>query len=89
VLDILYIFITIKSNLLPPRSLTRAEIGFRPRFKDDISVGVLLAMSKGKRQRSGATNNLALLVILRSMARAPIHVNLTMIIRHIIRRERS
>jgi hypothetical protein len=56
---------------LPPRSLASSEISFRPRLEENLALRGGLYVGKGQGKRSRAADDLALLVVLRSMARAP------------------
>ena len=56
---------------LPPWGFSGTEICFGPWFQDNFIVGICLDVGEGKGERGRATNDLAVLVILRSVARTP------------------
>ena len=57
-------------HLLPPRFEPGAEIGFSPRGENDGVVGVDGDVRESERERGGAADNLAFVVVLRPVARA-------------------
>lgn len=55
--------------LFPPWVLAGPEVGLDPRDEDDLAI-INVSMNQGQRQGSRSTDNLALVVVLGSMARA-------------------